>query len=64
MKLESGETPSNLPLQGDQALTCGDEEREEVLQDEERRDDMILGCGCIVPVGQGGVQRRVGRTTF
>jgi hypothetical protein len=39
------ETSSNLPLQGDQALTCGDGEQEGVLRGEETRDDMIPGCG-------------------
>ena len=56
------ETLSNLPLQGDQALTCGDGEQEEVLRDEERRDDTIPGC--VVLGGRGAVQRQVGRATF
>jgi hypothetical protein len=43
-KILGDETLSNLPLQGDQALTCGDGEQEEVLRDEERRDGMIPGC--------------------
>ena len=53
------ETLSNLPLQGGQALTCGDGEQEEVLRDEERRVDMAPGC--VVPGGRGAVQREVGR---
>ena len=56
------ETLPNLPLQGGQALTCGDGEQEVVLRDEERRDDMIPGC--VVLAGRGAVQGRVGRVTF
>lgn len=48
---------SNIPLQGDQALTCGDGEQGEVLRDEERRDDMDPGYV------RGAVQVEVGRAT-
>jgi len=53
---------SNVPLQGDQALTCEDGEQGEVLRDEEKRDDMIPGR--IVPGAREAVQGQVGRTTF
>lgn len=55
-KSPGDETSSNVPLQGDLALTCGDGERGGVLRDEGMRD------GCIEPGARAAVQRQVGRT--
>lgn len=61
-KSQGDDTSSNIPLQGGQALTCGDGGQEEVLRDEVTRDEMVLGC--IVPGPRGAVQGQVGWTTF
>jgi len=53
---------SALPLQGDQASTCGGGEQEGALRDEVRRDNRVLVR--IVLGGREAVQGRVGQTTF